>query len=139
MPVIDELDEYLSQDYNINYWSDDAILYAYELVGKLTSSEWRKLRQLWKGRPAQWQEYFVEILSRGEPREAIPVLLAIVEEAGDDLAITAAGSLRSTDLSGVNVQVSSHAVERLKDLARKRPGLQARVLEDLLAQLSPSH
>src|SRR5438132_1187556 len=63
MTVFQELDTYLGQEFSVDYWSDEAMLYAYVLVQKMTLTDWEALRTSWQLRPKEWQYRCAEILS----------------------------------------------------------------------------
>lgn len=135
MTMFEEFDEYLSQEYNINYWSDDAIDYAYDLIQKMTPSDWNALKSCWRDRPGQWQYYCAQVISRADSGQAIPLLIEMIQIPDDELAVTAADSLRSLDTGELDLEVDATVVDRLKALAQAHPGLAARVVNDLLRRL----
>ena len=65
MTIFQELDTYLSQDFSDDYWSDDASLYARELVKQLTTEDWDALKFSWRNRSKHWQESCAEIFDWG--------------------------------------------------------------------------
>lgn len=135
MAAFEELDEYLREDYNIDYWSDDAIDYAYDLIQKMTPRDWDTFKACWRTRPQQWQYYSAQILSRAHMDNAIPLLLEMIQTPDDELAVTAADSLRSLYAGELDLEVDSSVVDRLKALAQAQPGLTARVVNELLRHL----
>jgi hypothetical protein len=133
MTVFQELDVYLGQEFSVDYWSDEAILYAYTLVQKMTPTDWDALRVSWRIRPKEWQYRCAEILSQADPRQAIPVLLDMLQTPDGELAVAAADTLRTLYMGERNVlEVSPKVVERLYALAKEYPGLVAQTINELL-------
>lgn len=130
-----EFDEYLGKEYSVDYWSDDASSYAREMVADFTPADWDALEVEWREKPSQWQVYAAQVLPWGEHRRAVPVLLQMVETPDDEVVEAAADSLRETDLSVVEPAVLAQAEQRLRQLASARPGITARIIEQLLRQI----
>jgi len=132
MTVFQELDAYLGQDFSANYWSDEAVLYAYALVQKMTPTDWETLRASWRLRPKEWQYRCAEMLSQVDPQQAIPVLLDMLQTPDGELAVTTADALRALYMGERNAPVSPKVVERLHALAKEYPGLIAQTVNELL-------
>jgi predicted DNA-binding protein len=45
MTEFENLDPFLEPDYDSNYWSDDAVLHAEELLNRLPSGDWEKVSE----------------------------------------------------------------------------------------------
>jgi hypothetical protein len=119
MTTFQELDAYLSQDFSDDYWSDDASLYAHELVKQLSTEDWNALKSCWQNRSKQWQIRCAEILDWGEALQAVPLLRQMIQVRDDELTLTAADSLRS--LVGVvnpNLPVSKDVLKHLQAVAQ---------------------
>jgi len=78
MTVWQELDAYLGQEFSIDHWSDEAILYAFALIRKMIPADWETLSSSWQIRPKDWQSRCAEILSHADPPQAIPVRLDMI-------------------------------------------------------------
>lgn len=94
-----QLDNYLSQDFSDDYWYDDRIIEACKLVKQLTPSDWSTLNTIWQHRPKHWKIRLAEVLDWGDEEYAIPLLLQLLHNPDDELAITALESLESFELS----------------------------------------
>lgn len=119
MTTFQELDAYLNQEFSDDYWYDDAKFYACELVKQLTTDDWNALKSSWRNRSKQWQERYAEILDWGDARQAVPLLLEMIQVEDDELTLTAADSLSS--LVGVvnpNLPVSKDVLEHLQAVAQ---------------------
>jgi hypothetical protein len=131
-----ELDEYLAQEFSMNYWADDAIDYAYELFQRMQPADWNSLKSYWRTRPKQWQYRCADALSGADPWRAAPLLLEMIQDPDDDLAQQAADTLNALDVDKSALEVSPKIVERLKALARTRHDLDVETIKELLGRLS---
>ena len=132
MTVFQELDTYLGQEFSVDYWSDEAILYAYALVQKMTPTDWEAFRASWRLRPKEWQYRCAEILSQADPQQAVPVLLDMLQTPDGELVVAAADALRALHVGERNTHVSRKVVERLQGLTKEYPGLVAQTVNALL-------
>ena len=132
MTVFQELDTYLGQEFSVDYWSDEAMLYAYVLVQKMTLTDWEALRTSWQLRPKEWQYRCAEILSQADPQQAMPVLLDMLLTPDGELAVAAADTFRALHVGEISAPVSSKVVERLQALTKQYPGLVAQTVSELL-------
>jgi hypothetical protein len=132
MTVFQELDAYLGQEFSVDYWSDEAMLYACVLGQKMTPTDWEALRASWRLRPKEWQYRCAEILSQADPQQAIPVLLDMLQTADGELAVAAADAFRALPVGARNAPVSAKVAERLQALTQQYPGLVAQTVSELL-------
>ena len=132
MAVFQELDAYLGQEFSVDHWSDEAILYAFVLVQKMTPTDWDALRAFWRFRPKEWQYRCAESLSQADPQQAIPVLLDMLQTPDGELAVAAADASRALHVGERHAPVSPKIVERLQALTKEYPGLVAQTVKELL-------
>jgi hypothetical protein len=135
MTVFQELDTYLGQEFSVDYWSDEAMLYACVLVQKMTPTDWEALRASWRLRAKEWQYRCAEILSQADPQQAIPVLLDMLQTPDGELAVAAADAFRALHVGELNALVSSKVVDRLQALTKQYPGPVAQTVSELLKYL----
>ena len=129
-----QLDEYLNQEFSPDNWSDHAVIYACELVQKLTPADWEELKSCWRDRPQEWQLRCAEIISDADSQQAIPLLLEMLETPDDELTLTAADSLRSIDAAKENLDLSLDVLKRLQILSQNSPIAQI-IVNELLKKL----
>ena len=135
MRPFQELDEYLSKDYSIDYWSDEGVLYAHQLIETFTSADWDDLDIAWRNRPQQWQSYCAQILPWGDKDRAMHLLFEMVQMSDDELLISAADSLREFDATQLSPHVTPQIKERLIQAANRHPGITAKVIDQLLMSI----
>lgn len=134
MTTFQELDVYLSQDFSEDYWADDASLYACELVKQLTTEDWNALYASWRNRSKQWQVRCAEILDWGEARQAVPLLLEMIQVKDDELTLTAADSLSSIGVAELDLPVGADVLSRLQAVANSG-NVAKLIINQLLKQL----
>jgi HEAT repeat protein len=124
-------DEHLATPFPVDHWEDDAITHAHEIVAGLTPADWAALDEAWAHRPPSWQARAAQVLSRGAPGYALPILVRMAASADGDVAEAAADSLRDFGSPEAPLVVPAALLERLERLAVERPGPVAMVLADL--------
>lgn len=129
-----ELDAYLTQNFSDDYWADEASLYACELVKQLTTEDWDALKSSWQNRSKQWQVRCAEILDWGQTRQAVPLLLEMIQTGDDELTVTAADSLRSIGVAELGLSIGNDVLELLQVVAHKS-SIAKRIINELLKQL----
>ncbi len=134
MTTFQELDAYLSQDFSDDYWADDASLYACDLVKQLTTDDWNALKSSWRNHSKQWQERCAEILDWGDARQAVPLLLEMIQVEDDELTLTAADSLSSIGVAELDLPVSAGVLSRLEAVAHSG-NVAKLIINQLLEQL----
>jgi tetratricopeptide (TPR) repeat protein len=134
MTTFQELDAYLNQEFSDDYWYDDAKFYACELVKQLTTDDWNALKSSWRNRSKQWQERCAEILDWGDARQAVPLLLEMIQVKDDELTLTAADSLRSIGVAELDLPVAKDVLERLHTVAQTG-NTAKRIINELLGGL----
>jgi tetratricopeptide (TPR) repeat protein len=134
MTTFQELDAYLSQEFSDDYWYDDAKFYACELVKQLTTDDWNTLKSSWRNRPKQWQERCAEILDWGDARQAVPLLVEMIQVEDDELTLTAADSLSSIGVAELDLAISADVLSRLQALANSG-NVAKLIINQLLGQL----
>lgn len=134
MTTFQELDAYLSQEFSDDYWYDDAKFYACELVKQLTADDWDALKSSWRNRSKQWQERCAEMLDWGDVRQAVPLLLEMIQVENDDLTLTAADSLSSIGIADLDLAISADVLSRLQAVANSG-NVAKLIINELLAQL----
>jgi tetratricopeptide (TPR) repeat protein len=134
MTTFQELDVYLSQEFSDDYWYDDAKFYACELVKQLTTDDWNALKSSWRNRSKQWQERCAEILDWGDARQAVPLLLEMIQVEDDELTLTAADSLSSISIADLDLPISADVFSRLQAVAHSG-NVAKLIINQLLKQL----
>jgi tetratricopeptide (TPR) repeat protein len=134
MTTFQELDAYLNQEFSDDYWYDDAKFYACELVKQLTTDDWNALKSSWRNRSKHWQERCAEILDWGDARQAVPLLLEMIQVKDDELTLTAADSLSSIGVAELDLPVSAGVLSRLQAVAHSG-NVAKLIINQLLKQL----
>ncbi len=134
MIIFQQLDEYLNNEFSADLWSDDAVIYAIDLVQKMTPTDWDSLKSCWRDRPQEWQYRCAEIISDADSQQVIPLLLEMLQTPDDELTITAADSLRSIGIAEQNVYLNQDVLKRLQMLSQSS-SISRIIVDELLKQL----
>ena len=134
MIIFQQLDEYLNNEFSADLWSDDAVIYAIDLVQKMTPTDWDSLKSCWYDRPKEWQYRCAEIISDADSQQVIPLLLEMLQTPDDELTITAVDSLRSIGVAEQNVYLNQDVLKRLQMLSQNS-SISRIIVNELLKQL----
>jgi hypothetical protein len=134
MTAFSQLNSILAIDGSENYWSDDLVLKSGELLRQFTDHDWIEIRKNWANRPAKWQHRCAYILSEGDAKSTIPILLAMIESIDDELVITAIDSFRSIEDEVPISTLSPQAMARVEEISRQNT-LNKRIVKLLLHKL----
>lgn len=128
--MFSEYEDYLSQDFSINFWSDEGICAACEILNKFSNEDWDALAQRWHSNTNEWKVRFAETLDSHSSQLVMEILLQMLEEDDNDVVIAAADSLRS--LTQTELKISPATLERIVIL-RDRSGMAVKtVLADFI-------
>ena len=134
MIIFQQLDEYLKNEFSADLWSDDAVIYAIDLIQKMTPTDWDSLKSCWRDRPQEWQYRCAEIISDADSQQVIPLLLEMLQTPDDELTITAVDSLRSIGVAEQNVYLNQDVLKRLQMLSQNS-SISRIIVNELLKQL----
>jgi hypothetical protein len=134
MTAFSQLDNILAIDGSENYWSDDLVLKSGEVLRQFTNHDWIEIRKNWANRPAKWQHRCAYILSEGDAKSVVPLLLAMIESIDDELVIAAIDSLRSIEDEVPSSALSSQAMARVEEISRQNT-LNKKIVERLMHKL----
>ena len=90
-----KLDKYLSSSFTIDYWSDEGIGIAEELICTFTSDDWIKLKTSIESRNMIWLIKCAEILGEHEKEVAVDVLMELALNNNVEVQIAALDSINS--------------------------------------------
>ena len=92
-----KLDDFLSQQFSPDYWSDDAMHYATSLIQLLNDGEWDALTINWKSKVVDWQIKLAEAVYGCEDHRVIDLLLQLLNAPDLPVAVAASESLEAKD------------------------------------------
>lgn len=92
-----KLDDFLSQQFSPDYWSDDAMHYATSLVRQLNNEEWNTLATTWHDKPVDWQIKLAEAVYGCEDSQVIDLLIQMLSASALPVAVAASESLEAKD------------------------------------------
>lgn len=118
MTLLEDLSAFLEPDYNENYWSDDAVLIANDMVTKLQPEDWEKLAASWESRKPGWQRRLADALDTAPIERGMPIITRMLLSSDDSVAIAAVGTLSAYIAQGYPEPISQLAIERIKSLSK---------------------
>jgi hypothetical protein len=118
---LSEFAELLDEELSPDYWADDALHYAISLLPTLSDADWLALEKSWKAHTRRWQARFAETLGDAPAEHAVPILLDMLLLDDGKTVINAVESLRDIADRQRVPSLPAPVVERLQELARKRP------------------
>ncbi|HYD64813.1 hypothetical protein [Azospirillum sp.] len=136
MDSFSEFDEILGAEASDDYWSDELVVIARDVVTSLSDADWNTLNDTWRRRSGEWQERLASVLSWVEPARATPLLVTMIESEDDALSLAAADSLGTIAAAVPASSLSPAARARLEAIAGKGR-LNAMVVDNLLKRLIP--
>jgi len=97
MATLEKLSEYIDNEFSLNYWADDAIDYANELVSTLSDNEWHRLKQTWHSKSVAWQIRCADAVFGVDSKHAIDLLIKMLNSVEVEVALAAAEGLEASD------------------------------------------
>lgn len=117
MAQFEAFEKFLEPDYHPDYWSDNAVILAGEMIAKFTPEDWDKASISWSKHSSGWQSRFADSLDSAPHDRAFPILSQMLLSKEDIVAKSAANSLRDLAAQGNKEKLSKECVNRLKQLS----------------------
>ncbi|MGN8060867.1 hypothetical protein ACTJK4_04295 [Ralstonia sp. 22111] len=131
MAMFSDFDDYLSHDFPMDYWSDEGIGIAGEMLFKFDKEAWVELTRSCAQRPVAWQLRCAEVLDLATHPAATGLLVELLASDNDSVVVAAADSLRSMG----GVQISVHSIEKLQRLLEEGSPVTKLVLTDFFKRV----
>ncbi|MET8851727.1 hypothetical protein [Amycolatopsis sp. NPDC004625] len=97
--IRDDLERLICRDHHPDYWADDVVERAAELVAKLEPADWTWLAEVWPSWPAGYQRQLADALAGSGPA-GWPILTAMLRSADAEVAMPAAEALQPSAWPG---------------------------------------
>ena len=128
-----KIDECLSKEYTIDYWSDDVIISASKLLQDFTSADWDILETVWVNKPTYWQNYLAQILAWGDTGKSVILLLKLITIDNEEIIVSATDSLRGIQENIHPIVISPKIENHLRRIvAQTKSELSARTINAFL-------
>lgn len=133
--MYDELDKILSEDSSEDSWYDDGCIYAEELLGNFTESDWRALMQSVKTKNDRYKIRLAYSIEEDTGMNGFNLLLELVNDNAE-VAEYALDSLRSFDKEPYKTMIISNVVtiKKAESLLKNASLPVKRILEAFLQQ-----
>jgi hypothetical protein len=110
---------------------------AEDFAHSLDADGWASLDALWRERPVHWQRCLATVVVAVRAPRAVPWLLEMIVHGADELAIHAIDELRDLQRSEAFASPwPSAALDRVRDLWRRRRGFSTRQLDELIDDMA---
>lgn len=135
--MYEELDEYLSSSFSIDYWYDEGVVIATDILRKFDKSDWEKLLRNILSKPTEWQTRFAYSTSDIINENVLESLVLLSGIENDELFETCIDSLRVLANSNSKFKVSNDKVikEKVEKAMQKCDSVTKQVFEDFLKRL----
>lgn len=94
MREFEQFDRMLATADSGNAWGDEGVLLAVDVVRSFVEEDWAQFARCWADRPEAWQCRAADVLSDGDERHSVPLLVDIIGRGSDRAKIGACDSLR---------------------------------------------
>lgn len=116
--MFSDFDNYISSNFSTNYWSDEGISRAADMVHMFTESDWDELNNSLLGRMESWQIKCAETLGDVEEKLSVDILLQLLCSESVKVKLAALDSLNA--LLACGLRAADHedkirqAIEQVK-------------------------
>lgn len=126
--------EFAEEDFAVDYWYDEGIDIAEDMLYKFEDNDWKVLLETTSDRTIEWQKRLASCMHDGSNIEQLKVLLRLLETDDSELFEIVVDSLRGfTSEESINlIQGNSHIVSKIKELLPKAGDATKRVFEEFL-------
>ena len=133
MNTFQKLSDFLETDYDENYWSDNAVILAGDMLNQFTPSDWSSLVAAWPAKRPTWRIRLADTLGEGPAKESMPILKNMLLSPEIEVAMKAADSIRAQFQVGYSGTLNQEEVGRLKEISDSNR-LYKMVLADLIGK-----
>jgi hypothetical protein len=136
--MYEELDEYLSGTFTVDYWYDEGFSIAREMLEQFNSNDWEKLLNNILSKPVDWQVRFAYCADSGiNDNYIIEILILLSSVDDDDLFETCVDSLRVIiDSDNFRfISNNSSIVNRIEKILPKCGVVTRKIFEDFIGKL----
>lgn len=125
-----ELDKMLLKEVPIDYWEDELVIIAQELVESLKEEDWKQMIKVMKSKNSEWKRRLSQVIDEAEENKfALDILLILMEDEDIMVSIAAIDSLRV--VIQYNDYVFSDFQKNIIDNIIDRGGVYSRIAKEL--------
>lgn len=97
--MLDEINEYLSEDMSEDYWYDDALFICEDILKGFSEAEWKELLKIISNQNIRWKIRLAECMGNIGSSYEIQCILKMIDTDNEDLFVACVDTLRSMDMS----------------------------------------
>lgn len=133
-----KLDELLSGYFNIDYWYDEGVIIAWELLHKFEDDDWNELLDNLLSKSVEWQTRFAYSIDKDiDNKMAVESLFILSKTDNDELFVTVIDSLRCV-VEKINMSImdnNSHIVDKIEKMIPRCGIATQKILEDFITRI----
>jgi hypothetical protein len=92
--MFSQLDKYLNSNFSTDYWADEAICVAEQILSRFSETDWNELTFAIKQRPSEWVLRCVESLGEINSPFALKALIETAQHSNTEIQIASLDSIR---------------------------------------------
>lgn len=130
--IKDFVDKNASED----FWYDCAILDGIEMLKQFTEKDWQLLLENLHSKSILWKQRLIECLGDINNLYEVKVISEVISTEDHDLFISCVDSLRSLNLSELNIVIKEELLAKLNLIVITASRPEKGVIKDLIQKLS---
>ncbi|WP_317945960.1 HEAT repeat domain-containing protein [Carnobacterium maltaromaticum] len=135
--MYNELDNYLSSEFSVDYWSDEGINIAVTTVENFSEDDWKLLVINASEKSPDWQVKLANVLGDFTTENSVSILISLLGSSNDEVIEAAIDSIRGMTHLDVfkNTEVRKLISVKMDQLKDKNSLLTNLIINDLKEKL----
>lgn len=135
--MYNELDNYLSSEFSVDYWSDEGINIAVNTVENFSEDDWKLLVINASEKSPDWQVKLANVLGDFTTENSVTILISLLGSSNNEVIEAAIDSIRGMTHLDVfkNTEVRKLISVKMDQLKDKHSLLTNLIINDLKAKL----
>lgn len=129
--------EMCQEDMVEDYWYDEGVLEAEEMLKKFSFKDWKLLQENIKNKPAKWQERVIYSFDGENSEQELEIILSIIHTSDKEVLLTCVDTLRSimnVDMES-EICLSPKLIEKIQAMADSEQIIVKKISNDFLKKL----
>jgi len=111
--MFSDFDKYLCSSFSIDYWSDEGISQAANIVSEFTENDWEELDSSLSNQNESWQIRCAESLGDVENNYSLDILLTLLNSESSEVQIAVLDSVSALLSSGMSAIDCQNDIRRV--------------------------
>lgn len=134
--MFEELDRYIKEfeadDFAADYWYDEGVLIAEDMLQKFESNDWESLIQVLPKRTIGWKRRLAYCLNDSNDLKQLETLLILIDTDDTELFEISVDSLRSFKDNQFMMQNNNQIIKKIETLMPKVGAVTKKIFQDFL-------